>query len=238
MLPDRGPGKDDILWRARHRSSPLWVFPDDATGNARTAARLRTPPGQPVVGDFDGNGLADVLFYDLCDFMLCGDAGAPPDALWRRTSGTTGAFTMTSLDVRGTYHPIVGRFSRAGDARDDILWVGYEPQYRSQPLDGPDHLWEGRADGRFTSSNESFPGAPLPIELGHAGSDRVLLLGLFGDGTTAWHDTATGSGLEPTNADDGFHLVSGFTQLATGRFTNPDRDDLLIDDVVLLHPTS
>lgn len=66
----------------------------------------------PVVGDFDGDGEGDILWYA---------PGAPPDSLWLLSGGhsLTGGGARP-LTINGTYQPVVADFD--GDGADDILW--------------------------------------------------------------------------------------------------------------------
>ena len=232
-----GGGKDDILWSAWHRTSPLWVFPDDGSGKVRTAARLRVPHGIPWVGDFDGNGAADIVFYDQCDPYYCTDPAAPPDAYWRRTAGDSASFTRSVLNITGTYAPVVGQFSASGGERDDILWLGIHESYRDSPWDGPDFLWQGLASGRFASSKQSVPYPTSPLLLRHPGSDRVLTM-IDGD---VWENRSSGSVLLPTNARASLDAEVAIFEWFAGRFTTAGTDDVILAGdpaTQLLHPTS
>ena len=92
----------------------------------------------PVVGDFDGDGRADVLMYGPGDL---------PDHLW--LGRAAGLFHGVPLTVRGTFEPLVGDFD--GDRRADVLW--YAP--------GPagDQIWFGGPGGDFTGRAVSVGGA-------------------------------------------------------------------------------
>ena len=224
VLPDSrsGDGKDDILWSAgQERTSPLWVFPDNGSGAVKTAARLRVPEGEPIVGDFDGNGAADILFYPHLTGCRCEEPSPATsiDTLWRRATSTAPGFTATTMNIKGNYLPLVGRFSGQGDERDDILWVGQTIDPGGSSTDGPDSLWEGRATGAFTASSQSIPSRGGAIVLGHDVADTALVFDE--SGTNVWFDTTSGPVVRPIGND----LPNSFVPFV-GRFTTADRADL------------
>lgn len=96
---------------------------------------------QPVVGNFGGDGAADILWYA---------PGSGADSLWLGNAGKRGAsgFTRRALSINGTYRPVIGDF--AGDDRDDILWYA--------PGSGGDYLWTNKGDGTFTSAAKRIGG--------------------------------------------------------------------------------
>jgi len=220
-----GDSKDDILWRSFDPGvlSRLWVFPDDGSGTARTKARMRVPEGAALVGDYDGNGAADVLFYPHTTPCRCPtpSAASSIDTLWRRTSGTGGTFAVTTMNIKGEYNPVVGRFSGQGDARDDILWVGQYFICCSAPVDRADSLWEGRASGAFTASNQSFPSAGGGVVLGHDVADTVLVFGQ--SSSNVWFDTTSGPVLRPVGTQVPYSEGG-----IIGRFISADRADLYL----------
>jgi len=76
---------------------------------------------RPLVGDYDGNGFEDVLWYA---------PGRATDAVWySRGDGTF--FTAATAAVDGSYRPVSGDFDRDGD--DDVLWYA--------PGAGREYLW-------------------------------------------------------------------------------------------------
>ena len=246
LLPDSrsGEGKDDILWRAADPGalSRLWVFPDDGSGTARTRARMRIPEGEAVVGDFDGNGAADILWYPHTTSCRCPTpaAAASTDHLWRRASSTASGFTVTTMNIKGEYDPVVGRYSGQGDGRDDILWVGTYAPCCSSGTDRPDSLWEGRTSGAFTASTQSFPSAGGGFLLGHDTADTAIIidfdLAQGANTANAWFDTTSGPVLRPIGSQ-----LNGSYEPIIGRFVSADRADLLArgygdEPATLFHP--
>lgn len=105
---------------------------------APTTTTTAPPAGGPsapagavrVVGDFDGDGRDDVLWYR---------AGTAADLLWRSTAS---GFTTTAVAMDEVAEPSVGDFD--GDGRDDVLW--YQSGASSLTL------WSGTAAGGFVTS--------------------------------------------------------------------------------------
>ncbi len=112
-------------------TAPTTTAPTTTTPTTTTTAPS-TPPLAPsgavrVVGDFNGDGRDDVLWYR---------SGTATDLLWIATASgfTTSAVTMTT-----TAEPMVGDYN--GDGRDDVLW------YRGSQTSLV--LWSGQANGTF-----------------------------------------------------------------------------------------
>jgi hypothetical protein len=241
VLPDSrsGDGKDDIIWEGDGgAASRLWVFPDSGTGVARTKARFQLPVGQRLIGDFDGNGAADILFYPHQSSCRCPTPAAATtiDTLWRRAGSEAAGFTQTTMNIKGEYDPLVGRFSGEGDGRDDILWVGRLQQY-SGSQDQPDSLWEGRANGGFTASGQSFPSVGGGYLLPHDGADTALIFG-GEDDINVWYDTPGGAVLRPIGMD-----LPRIDIPFVGRFTTADRADIFFNSYgsasdTIYHPVS
>ena len=77
----------------------------------------------PVVGDFTGDGLDDLLWYR---------PGSGSDYLWRSPVANRSSRAVT---INGLYQPLVGDFD--GNGHDDIFWYG--------PGSAPDAMWAGRS---------------------------------------------------------------------------------------------
>ena len=117
---------------ANARTSLVWrsgeVLCDRTAGRGSCPSETPQPPQPllardvdvpgthvPVIGDFDGNGYTDVLWYT---------PGPGADTLWKN-EGTS--FRSVALTVNGSYLPLVGDWD--GNGADDILWyaVGTAP---------------------------------------------------------------------------------------------------------------
>lgn len=189
----------EVLWYAAGSAADRvdrYVWP--LGGSASPVSRAVGVSGsyQPVTGDFDGNGWADVLWYG---------PGSEPDSVWLLSgSAATGSIGQRSvaLTVNGSYTPLVGRFGRAADRRDDVLWYS--------PGSGADYLWESAGDGTFASSSQSNTAAGTPVVLAGGARDSVLLWP-GGDGTI-WAATQYGMQTRPagnTPIPLGYQPVAG-----------------------------
>jgi VCBS repeat protein len=76
---------------------------------------------QPVAGDFDGDGKADVLYF----------SATGPDLVRRGTA--TGFQNAPEVRLDGDYLGVPGDFN--GDGRDDVVWYGAGSN--------PDKYWRG-----------------------------------------------------------------------------------------------
>src|SRR5699024_138305 len=93
-----------------------------------------------VVGDFDGNGFDDVIWYA---------PGAGADYLW---SSSTSGLSSKPLSVAGDYRPVAGDFN--GDGVDDVIWYA--------PGAAADYVWYGSRSG-FSSKPISVNGDDRPV---------------------------------------------------------------------------
>jgi hypothetical protein len=125
------------------------------------------------------------------------------------------------MNIKGEYAPVVGRFSGQGDARDDILWVGQYFICCSAPQDRPDSLWEGRANGGFLASSQSFPSEGGAVVLGHDVADTALVFGR--SESNAWFDTTSGPVVRPVGKQVPYN-----DSPIVGRFVSADRADLYL----------
>ncbi len=101
------------------------------------------PRGEPIEGDFDGDGRDDILWYR---------SGPGAEHLWSGRADRS--FDVGSgPSASGTYRPVSGDFD--GDTRDDVFWYG--------PGAGRDHIWTARADLTFASTPTSVAGVYVPI---------------------------------------------------------------------------
>jgi glycerophosphoryl diester phosphodiesterase len=108
------------------------------------SAPAETVPAEtvPVLGDFDGDGRRDLLWYG---------PGAADDHLWLGRPSRN--FVGVPVTVRGHYLPLGGDFD--GDSRADVLWYG--------PGGAPDVLWLGRPGGRFAARKLTVRGDYRPL---------------------------------------------------------------------------
>ncbi len=163
---------------------------------------VATQPEIPLFGDFDGDGLRDILRYR---------PGSGVDLLWSRPGS---GLRRSTVALGGTYRPAVGDFD--GDGRDDVLW--YAPG--SSP---PDRVWFGGTAG-FTGRTIDIPehGYPHVAELDGDRRDDIVIYSAGGGPDRIY------SG----RADRGFDalplVLQGIYELSVGDFDGDRRDDLLL----------
>jgi hypothetical protein len=101
---------------------------------------------QPLVGDFDGDGVTDIFWYA---------PGTAPDTLWLFDGGGISIHSYPKA-VNGTYQPFVGDFtSNDGHVADDIFWYA--------PGSTADSIWKGGSGSSFTSIPQSISGTYTPL---------------------------------------------------------------------------
>jgi hypothetical protein len=118
-----------------------------ATAHSATAHFTETPLSingnyQPINGDFNGDGLWDVLWYA---------PGPAPDFLWLAKGNRT--FVSKQLSISGSYQPFRGDFN--GDGRTDVFWYA--------PGAAADSIWYFNADGSHTTVSKSVFGTYDPV---------------------------------------------------------------------------
>jgi FG-GAP repeat len=130
---------------------------------------------EPLLGDFNGDGRGDVLWYA---------PGAGGDAVWYGRS--TGGFSSLRVTVTRTYQPLVADFND-GDGRRDVLWYG--------PGADPDVLWFGHPDGRFRGRAVDVAGRYQPFtgDFDADGRRDVFWYGPGGGYDVVWYGRADGS---------------------------------------------
>jgi hypothetical protein len=147
--------RDDRLWSA------------DGDGTFTGHARPRLAATIPVVGDFDGDGADDIVWYG---------PGSEPDEIWvGGTWDTGGTPTQIGLAVNGDYRPVAGDFD--GDGDDDLLWYAQG--------DSEDTLWTFGPGFTIARSHPVLRGVgyePFAGDFDHDGADEVFL---YGPGTVA-----------------------------------------------------
>jgi alpha-tubulin suppressor-like RCC1 family protein len=138
-----GDGRDDIFWYvAGSGADTLWSGSSRSTTDTVTASRFSAQTINisgtytPVVGDFDGNGRDDILWYGK---------GTLADSVWYFTG--RGSLDSRPLNINGNYTPVVGNFNTASGStgQDDIFW--YASGYAS--------LWSGASNRTFSTRGYS-----------------------------------------------------------------------------------
>lgn len=172
------------------RSSVVWAggesLCDVSTGTGACCPPLPVPHDcaaanvsgsyTPVAGDFNADGVDDVIWYA---------PGPTQDYLWQGT--VYGRFVGRPISVGGRgYVPVAGDFD--GNGTDDVLW------YKPGGTGRDDILWRGKRNGTFTGSSVLVTGTFTPTagDFDGDGRDDVFW---YGDGDAAdfvWYGTRRG----------------------------------------------
>jgi len=111
-----GPGDDGVVK----------IVPSGAGGAVTTFVfKLVNGTYTPLVGDFDGNGVDDIIWYA---------PGAGVDTMYR-FAGSVGGHASMPLTINGTYQPVV--LDADDDGYDDVLWYAPGAAADSMWLFGP-----------------------------------------------------------------------------------------------------
>lgn len=152
--PYRGTGfPDDVIWldpKARKLTFWRWTAGLFETVFARSAAfgEGGLPAGEltPAIGDFNGDGRADIMWHGVSALPRHIDI---TDALWLSVSAEEElAFEVFPKAVGTGYRPFVGDFD--GDGRDDVFWHrqwGMTSAGPSESTTGPSFVWYFEGDG-------------------------------------------------------------------------------------------
>lgn len=155
------------------------------------------------IGDFDGDGFADVLAHA---------PGAPGDSVSYGRADRR--FDIREHRVAGTYVPLVGSFRGPPGGADDILWYA--------PGAAGDSLWEGLTDRRFRSSALVIDGSFRP-EVGDFDGDGWDDIFWYAPGPARdaiWYGGSGGFASHPVS-------VRGDYRIAVGDLDGDGRDDIL-----------
>lgn len=156
-----------------------------------------------ALGDFDGDGNADVLAHA---------PGPPTDSV--SYGRPDRRFDIREHRVAGTYQPLVGSFRGPADGPDDILWYA--------PGAAGDSLWEGQTDRRFRPSALVIDGTFQP-EVGDFdgdGWDDIFWYAPGPDRDAVWYGGPTGFTSRPVS-------VKGYYRIAIGDLQGDGRDDIV-----------
>lgn len=116
-----GAGGDAILYRTATGADSIVHLASAGDGVSVSEEPLTIGGAfRPVVGDFDGNGIDDVIWYA---------PGTERDYLW--LFDASGAHTSRAISIGGSYRPYA--LDANGDGRSDVLWYG--------PGSLPDRMW-------------------------------------------------------------------------------------------------
>lgn len=146
--PYRGDGfPDDVIWLDPHaRQLITWRWTtgtlDGLSISVSPQSALSLPSGEltPVVGDFNGDGRADVMWHGVANLPGLENT---TDVLWLSESvETLLSFIVVDKAVGTGYRPFVGDFD--GDGRDDVFWQrqwGMTSTGPSESETGPSFVW-------------------------------------------------------------------------------------------------
>lgn len=137
-----GDGRADLLWHRPDGTAAIWLLDSSGTGGASGGTIYQPAAGQAFdiagVGDFNGDGRADILFSRVEHF-----AGQDyrTVSLWEMDGlGGIGGGFVSAVDVSWS---IVGTGDFDGDGRSDILWRNADSTLAVWRMDGTTVLGGG-----------------------------------------------------------------------------------------------
>ena len=210
-------GRSDVLWRKSDGTVTDWLGRADGSLFANSANfTASVPPSWKVagVGDFDGDGRADILWRNsdgtVTNWLGSGNGGFTPNGarFWQTIP------TEWNIVVTGDFN---------GDGRDDILW-------RSDS--GTLTNWLGTATGAFDANGANFwttiASAWKIVGVGDFNGDgRDDILWRNNDGTiTNWLSNQNGSAA-PNGANLWAAVPNDWKVIGTGDFNGDGRTDIL-----------
>jgi hypothetical protein len=121
------PGTDVFAYNPGPKDDGVVKIVPSGAGGAVTTYVFKLVNGTytPLVGDFDGNGLDDIIWYA---------PGAGVDTMYR-FAGSVGGHASMPLTINGTYQPVV--LDADDDGYDDVLWYAPGAAADSMWLFGP-----------------------------------------------------------------------------------------------------
>jgi FG-GAP-like repeat len=181
--------------------NPVWPVPTGWDVADHADDTLEPADGQPLVGDFDGNGVDDLLWYQ---------PGTAPDEIWWGEEG--GGVDVAPVTINGTYEPFVGDFN--GDCRADVFWYGPGP--------AADREWFGHRNRLFSGTDivvdEDYD-IPVVGDFNGDRSDDILWYGVGARPDALWRGSIYGFGR-------GSITVNGTFQPLAGDFDGNRKDDV------------
>lgn len=135
-----GDGRDDVLFVG----SSVTAFHGGTHGgsSAFNSLDLGPPPAtsKPSIGDFDGDGRADLLWHE---------PGSSSVTVWYGAPAPGGVQSIVVPLAHPAADPVVGDFD--GNGRSDVLWY--------DPVGGATRIWRGTTDRLGQPFTESTPPA-------------------------------------------------------------------------------
>ncbi len=161
--------------------------------------------GQGQRADFNGDGIADLLFYS---------PGPSADYVWYGTS-TQGKFDSQQVSINGTYETYTGDFD--GDGKGDIFFYA--------PGTAGDYIWYGTATkGTFDSKQKNANGT-YAVSVGDFDGDKrgdILFYAPGAGGDYIWYGTATKGSFTDTSV-----AINGTFAVLPADYNGDSRDDIL-----------